>query len=157
MLFFQRNSSPLFCISRSSSVSLFFSLSFASLSPTLSFSLPFAFSIFQICGHDYNPRQHGYRNNFRFPFCRCWLFNCLCFIRRGWPCNFRQKSLELHLGWRTCWLSYFTLLHLWCGQTGGRSDERSRDYKTLPKFLGCVANQIFLPTVLRCAWERSPL
>ena len=41
MLFFQRNSSPLFLISRSS-------LS----APTFSFSLCFAFSIFQICGHD---------------------------------------------------------------------------------------------------------
>ena len=54
MLFFQRNSSPFFffLISRSSSLSLFFSLSFASLSPTFSSSLSFAFSIFQICGHD---------------------------------------------------------------------------------------------------------
>ena len=55
MLFFQRNSSPFwffFFISRSSSLSLFFSLSVASLSPTFSFSLSFAFSIFQICGHD---------------------------------------------------------------------------------------------------------
>ena len=44
--------SPLFFISRSSSLSLFFSLSFAGLSPTFSFSLSFSFSIFQIFGHD---------------------------------------------------------------------------------------------------------
>ena len=52
MLLFQRNSASSFFISRSSSLSLFFSLSFASLSPTFSFSLSFSFSIFQICGHD---------------------------------------------------------------------------------------------------------
>ena len=39
-------------ISHSSSLSLFFSLSVAGLSPTSSFSLPFSFSIFQICRHD---------------------------------------------------------------------------------------------------------
>ena len=42
----------LFYIFRSSSLSLFFSLSFAGLSPAFSFFLPFSFSIFQICGHD---------------------------------------------------------------------------------------------------------
>ena len=41
-----------FLISHSSSLSLFFSLSFNSLSPTFSFSLSFPFSIFQICGLD---------------------------------------------------------------------------------------------------------
>ena len=39
-------------ISRSSSMLLFFSLSFAGLSPTFSFSLSFSCPIFQICGHD---------------------------------------------------------------------------------------------------------
>ena len=53
ILFFQQKMSPLFFIVRSSSLSLFFSLSFADLSPTFSFSaLSFYFSIFQICGHD---------------------------------------------------------------------------------------------------------
>ena len=37
---------------RSSSLSLFFALSFAGLPPLFSFSLSFSFSIFQICGHD---------------------------------------------------------------------------------------------------------
>ena len=41
-----------FFISRSKSLSPFFSLSFAGLPPTFSFSLSFSFSIFQICGHD---------------------------------------------------------------------------------------------------------
>ena len=50
MLSFQKRMSPLFFISRSSSLSLFFSLSFAGLSPecTFSFSLSFYFSVFQI-------------------------------------------------------------------------------------------------------------
>ena len=39
-------------LSRCSSLSLFFSLSFASLSPTFSFSLSFPFSTFQIRDHD---------------------------------------------------------------------------------------------------------
>ena len=52
MSFFQRNSSPLFFISRSSVLSLFFSLSFTNLSPTFSFSLSFSFYIFQICRHN---------------------------------------------------------------------------------------------------------
>ena len=43
----------LFFISRSRSLSPFFSLSFAGLSPTLSFSLSFSCSMFQICGHDH--------------------------------------------------------------------------------------------------------
>ena len=41
-----------FFISRSKSLSPFFSLSFAGLPPTFSFSLSFSCSIFQICGHD---------------------------------------------------------------------------------------------------------
>ena len=47
-----RKMSPLFFISRSRSLSPFFSLSFAGLPPTFSFSLSFSCSIFQICGHD---------------------------------------------------------------------------------------------------------
>ena len=44
--------SPLLFISRSRSLSPFFSLIFAGLPPTFSFSLSFSCSIFQICGHD---------------------------------------------------------------------------------------------------------
>ena len=44
--------SPLFFISRSRPLSPFFSLSFAGLPPTFSFSLSFSSSIFQICGHE---------------------------------------------------------------------------------------------------------
>ena len=42
----------LFFVSRSRSLSPFFSLSFAGLLPTFSFSLSFSCFIFQICGHD---------------------------------------------------------------------------------------------------------
>ena len=49
----KKRMSPLFFISRSRSLSAFsISLSFAGLPPTLSFSLSFSCSIFQICGHD---------------------------------------------------------------------------------------------------------
>ena len=44
--------SPLVFISRSRSLSPFFSLSFAGLPPTFSFSRSFSCSIFQICGPD---------------------------------------------------------------------------------------------------------
>ena len=47
----KREIKPLSFISRSSCLSPFFSLSFADLSPTFSFSLSFSFSVFQICGH----------------------------------------------------------------------------------------------------------
>ena len=42
----------LFFISRSRSMSTFFSLSFTGLPSTFSFSLSFSCSVFQICGHD---------------------------------------------------------------------------------------------------------
>ena len=52
MLFFHKKRSPLFFISGSSSLSLFFSFSFAGLSPAFSFFLSFSFSMIQICGHN---------------------------------------------------------------------------------------------------------
>ena len=45
-----------------------------------------------------------------------------------------QNNLELHLGCRTCWLSYFTLVCLWCGRTAsGRCT-----VTWLPNFLGWI-------------------
>ena len=39
-------------------------------------------------------------------------------------------NLELHFGCHTCWLNYFTLVSLWCGQTLGRSvGVRSHDFQ----------------------------
>ena len=36
-------------------------------------------------------RQHGYRNNFHFPFCLYWLLK-LSLLRNGWPCDFLPKK-----------------------------------------------------------------
>ena len=65
-----------------------------------------------------------------------------------------QNILELHLGCHTCWLSYFTLVCLWCGQTVSRCT-----VMWLPNFLGWVHYFIFLPMVLPwCASRaRAPL
>ena len=49
----------------------------------------------------------------------------------------RPNNLELHLGCHTCWLTYFTLVCLWCGQTVGCSVGRCT-VTWLPNFLGWV-------------------
>ena len=41
----------------------------------------------------------------------------------------RENNLELHLGYHTCWLSYLTLVCLWCVRTFSRAVFRSRDYQ----------------------------
>ena len=80
----------------SKSLSPFFSLSFAGLLPTSSFSLSFSCSIFQICGHD-NLSELNTLNNTdtetisAFLFRLYWLFCYLCFTRRRWPCEFPPK------------------------------------------------------------------
>ena len=81
MLFFQQKMSPLFFISRSRSLSPFFSLSFAGLPPTFSFSLSFSCSIFQICGHDNLSKLNTLDNTdtetiSAFRFRLYWLFSC---------------------------------------------------------------------------------
>ena len=117
--------SSLFFISRSRSLSPYFSLSFAGLPPTFSFSLSFSCSIFQICGHDSYSELNTLENTDTETISPFRLFSCLCFTRRGWLC-------ELHLGCHTCLLSYFTLVCLWCGRTVVRSvGVRSRDYQIL--------------------------
>ena len=67
----------------------FFSMSFAGLPPTFSFSSSFSFSIFQICGHDNLSKVNTLDNTdtetiSAFRFRLYWLFNCLCFARSGW-------------------------------------------------------------------------
>ena len=72
LFFFQQILSPFFFISGFSSLSLFFSLSFARLSPTFSFSMTFSFFIFAFCEHYNYSKQHGYRNNFPLLFRLSW-------------------------------------------------------------------------------------
>ena len=117
--------SPLFFISRSSSVSPFFSLSFAGLPPTFYFSLSFSCSIFQICGHDNWSKLNTLDKTSTetisaFHFRLYSLFSCLCFTRRGWLCNFPPKNWVAFGLPYLSWLSYFTLICLLCGRTDGR-------------------------------------
>ena len=62
----------------------------------------------------------------------------------------RQNNLELHLGCHTCWMSYFTLVCLWRGQTDGRAVGRCT-VTWSPNFLRWVVYHIFLSMVLCCA------
>ena len=140
MLFFQRNLSPLF-ISRCNSLSLF------SLLAPLACLLLSRFSLFLSLHSqfvDIRFRRHGYRDNFCFPFSLYWPFNCLCFTRRGWPCDFPPKKIRVVFGLPYLLIDYFTLVCLWGGQKG----------------VLIHSNQIFLSMVFGCvrfAQERAPL
>ena len=46
----------------------------------------------------------------------------------------RQNNLELYLGCQTCWLSYFTLVCLWCGRTVAWAGDRSVYGHVITKF-----------------------
>ena len=81
-----------------------------------------------------------------FRFHLYWLFICLFFTRRGWLCDFPPKKTRVAFGLPYCWLSYFTLVCLWCGRTVGRVYGH-----VITNFLGWVDYQIFLPMVLRFA------
>ena len=94
--------SPLFFISRSRSLSPFFSLSFAGLPPTFSFSLSFSCSIFQICGHDNYSELNTLENTDTETISAFRLLSCLCFTRTWGYAISRQNNLELHLGCHTC-------------------------------------------------------
>ena len=59
-----------------------------------------------------------------------------------------QNNLELHLGCHTCWLSYFTLVCLWCGRTVSPAGRRCT-VTWSPNFLRWVDYLIFLPMVKR--------
>ena len=129
---------PLFFISRSKSLSPFFSLSFAGLPPTLSFSLSFSCSIFQICGHDNLSKLNTLDNTdtetiSAFRFRLYWLFCCLCFTRRRWLCDFLPKKPPVAFG-----LPYLLIELFYIGMpvvrtdglSGGRAvGVRSRDYE----------------------------
>ena len=62
--------------------------------------------------------------------------------------QFQGKKSQAAFGSHTCCLRYFTLVYLW----SGRTDVQSCDYKSLPKFLGCVDNHFSCPW---CAAARA--
>ena len=86
-----KKKSSLFFISRSRSLTPYFSLSFAGLSPTFSFSLSFSCSVFQICGHDNYSELNTLKNTDTETISAFRLFSCLCFTRRRWLCDFPSK------------------------------------------------------------------
>ena len=124
--------------SRSKSLSPFFSLSFAALPPTVSFSLSFSCSIFQICGHDNLSKLNTLDNtdtetisSFRFRL--YWLFCCLCFTRRRWLCDFPPKWPRIAFG-----LPYLLIELFYIGmpvvRTAGLSGGRSVYGHVITKF-----------------------
>ena len=122
-MFFQQKTSPFFFISCCGCLSLFFSLSFADLLPIFSFSLSFSFSKFEICGHENYSKLNTLHNTYTETISACcfhlyWLSGCQ--DADGHAIS-RQNNLELHLGCHACWLSYFTLVCLWCGRAVGRT------------------------------------
>ena len=110
--------SPLFFISRSRSLSPFFSLSFARLPPTFSFSQ--SFSKFVDMTINLSLILQTTRIQKQFPLSVFVFIDSLVVSASqdaGGYAIFRQNNLELHLGCHTCLLSYFTLVCLWCGRT----------------------------------------
>ena len=90
-------------------------------SRSLFFSLALIFTLH--CGHDNLSTLNNLDNTdtetiSAFRFRLYWLFNCACFTRRGWLCNFPPKEPRV----TNCWMSYFTLVCLWCGRSGKRVD-----------------------------------
>ena len=150
--------SPLFFISRSKSLSSFFSLSFAGLPPTFSFSLSFACSIFQICGHANLSKLHTLDNTdaetitaFRFRF-----YSLLLSLLYKTPVAMRfPTKITSSCIWVTIPVDW-VILHWYACGVNGRSLGREGGRCTvtwLPNFLGWVGYFIFLPMVLR--WHAS--
>ena len=100
ILFFQQKKmSPLFFISRIRSLSLFFSLSFAGLPPTFSFSLsgvllyiPNLWSKLNTLDSTDTETISTFRSRLY------WLFSCLCITRRGWLCDCPPKYPRVAFG-----------------------------------------------------------
>ena len=141
----------LFFISRYKSLSPFFSLSFAGLPLTFSFFFLALYSKFVNMTIYLSLILQTTRIEKQFPlsvFVFIDSFVVSALQDAGGYAISRQNNLELHLGCHTCWLSYFTLVCLWCGRTvswaGGRCT-----VTWLPNFLRWVDYFIFLPMVLR--------
>ena len=122
--------------SSSSSLSLFFSLSFAGLSPTLFLCLSLSlYSIYVDMTINLSLTLKTTRIQKQFPLS---VFVFASQDAGGYVFS-RQNNLELHLASNTCWLSYFTFVCLWCRRT---TDGRTVTW--LSKFLRWVDYHIFL-------------
>ena len=119
-----------------SSLSLLFSLSFTSLSPTFSFSL--SFSIFQICEHENKSKLNTLDNTdietifaFLFVFIESLIVSAS--QDAGGHAISRHKNPRVAFG-----LSYLLIESFYIGMSVVRTDVRLRDYKSQPKFLGYI-------------------
>ena len=111
-----------------SSLSLLFSLSFTSLSPTFSFSL--SFSIFQICEHENKSKLNTLDNTdietiFAFLFVFIDSLIVSASQDAGGHAISRQKNLRVAFG-----LSYLLIESFYIGISVVRTDVRLRDYVT---------------------------
>ena len=119
-----------------SSLSLLFSLSFTSLSPTFSFSL--SFSIFQICEHENKSKLNTLDNTdietiFAFLFVFIDSLIVSASQDAGGHAIFRHKNPRVTFG-----LSYLLIESFYIGMSVVRTDVRLRDHKSQPKFLGYI-------------------
>ena len=119
-----------------SSLSLLFSLSFTSLSPTFSFSL--SFSIFQICEHENKSKLNTLDNTdieTTFAFLFVFIDSLIVSASQdaGGHAIFRHKNPRVTFG-----LSYLLIESFYIGMSVVRTDVRLRDYKSQPKFLGYI-------------------
>ena len=119
-----------------SSLSLLFSLSFTSLSPTFSFSL--SFSIFQICEHENKSKlstldKADIETIFAFLF--VFIDSLIVWASQdaGGHAISRQKNPRVAFG-----LSYLLIESFYIGMSVVRTYVRLRDYKSQPKFLGYI-------------------
>ena len=90
-------------ISRSRSLSPYFSLSFAGL--PLTFSCP----IFQICGHDNYSELNTLENTDTETISAFRLFSCLYFTRRRWLCDFPSKQPRVAFGLPYLFIELFNI------------------------------------------------
>ena len=100
-------------------------------------------------------------------FCRCCCLSSLLSLLRKtrvatlYPA---QKKSRVAFGLPYLLIEFFFYIYWYaCGgdeREGGRTDVCPRDYKSLPKFLGCIDKDIFLSMVFRCTHikrARAPL
>ena len=136
MLFFkQKNVRLLCCLSLAvyRSLSPFSLLSFAGLPPTFPFSLSFSCSISKFVDMTINLSLilQTKRIQKQFPLSVFVFIDSLvvsAFQDSGGYAISRQNNLKLHLGYHTCWLSYFTLVCVWWRWTVGRSVGQTYDH-----------------------------